>query len=239
MSLILRVDVDKPYGRTTFKDKILSKLREDYCLPAITSAGYLNHVKAFLVYLRENNIAAHIYFRTCTLPPRNWINDKLLNGHLIGLHAENTRSIETFQKELDDVKMYFSPIKLHSFTKHGSGELKLGRNHYPPYEPEKYIKWGEAMGIPFLFGNNELVNGSNRLSEGNHYYSSMYWIERKYPDSKQLDLGRVVEAAKNINVIIITHPANFIASSEIRERFNKLVLLSRQHKIPWITIENK
>lgn len=71
MPLVLRVDVDKPYGRATIKEKVLSKVREDLWLPAIPSIGYLSHLKIFLAFLSKEKIKAHIYFRKCTLPPKS------------------------------------------------------------------------------------------------------------------------------------------------------------------------
>ncbi len=116
MPLVLRVDVDKPYGRLTIKEKVLSKVREDLWLPAIPSLGYLSHLKTFLLFLKEGKIKSHIYFRKCTLPPKIWFDESLLDGHMLGLHAENTRNFETFKKELEEVQAHFFPEKISSFT---------------------------------------------------------------------------------------------------------------------------
>jgi hypothetical protein len=40
MAFILRVDVDKPYGRASFPAKVVSKIREDYWLPTVGWLGY-------------------------------------------------------------------------------------------------------------------------------------------------------------------------------------------------------
>lgn len=60
MSLVLRIDVDNPYGRATFKEKVLSKVSEAFWLPKFFPFGYLNHLNKFLAYLSEENIKAHI-----------------------------------------------------------------------------------------------------------------------------------------------------------------------------------
>ena len=62
----------------------------------------------------------------------------MCGGHKIGFHAENTRTIDTFSEELNVFKKKVSPAKVESFSKHGSGQLKLGKYHYPSFEPEKY-----------------------------------------------------------------------------------------------------
>ncbi len=54
MPLVLRVDVDKPFGRATLLEKVRSKLCEDYWYPSIVSIGYLNHLKELLHFLSEN-----------------------------------------------------------------------------------------------------------------------------------------------------------------------------------------
>ena len=235
MSLVLRIDVDKPYGRANLKEKVLSKVRENYCFPAISSIGYLHHLKKFLAFLSEEEIEAHIYFRRYTLPPKRWLSESFLDGHMIGLHAENTKNYDTFKKELEEVQAHFSPRILSSFTKHGSGQLSLGRNHYAPYEPSKYLKWAEALGIPFLFGNEE-INKSSEFSEQNQFYPRMFWIDRFYSDYERLTLQSVIDVAKEKNVIVIIHPANFMASKQVEDDMRKLVSLARQQNVCWATI---
>jgi len=237
MALVLRVDVDKPYGRTTLRDKILSKLREDYWFPAISSLGYLNYLRIFLDFLSEEEIKAHIYFRKCTLPPKRWLAGSLLNGHKLGLHAEDTRSFETFKKELEEVQAHFNPKRLSSFTKHGSGKWKGGRHHYPLYEPDKYLKWAETIGISFLFGNAEKISEPEESSGQNQFYPGMFWIERyRSNECERFTLQRVINIAKNKNVIVIIHPEHFIDIKRVENDMKKLVSLARQHNVSWITL---
>ena len=237
MALILRVDVDKPYGRSTLTDKILSKVREDYWFPAIYALGYLNHLKIFLEFLSEKEIKSHIYFRKCTLPHKRWAGESLLEGHMLGLHAEDTRSYESLKKELKGVQSCFAPKKINSFTKHGSGYLKLGRYHYPPYEPDKYLRWAETLGIPFLFGNEENIYESQNTESIYQYYPGMFWIERyRNEDSDQLTLPEVVRISINKNVVVIIHPEHFIDNKQVKTDMMELVLKARQQKVPWITI---
>ncbi|MBI5739841.1 MAG: hypothetical protein HZA16_03885 [Nitrospirae bacterium] len=238
MPLILRVDVDKPYGRANLREKVLSKIREDYWLPAISSLRYLEHVRKFLVFLADMDIKAHIYFRRCTLPPRDWINSEMLNGHLIGYHAEDTRTLETFKKELELVQSYLFPVKVSSFNKHGSGKQKLGRHHYPDYEPHKYREWGKITGVPFYFGNNELVKRSATLSAENGYYPGMFWLDRRRSDNEQLTPQEVVEEAKRNNVVVIIHPANFFADKQVEGNMRRLLSAASDNNVPWTIIND-
>lgn len=235
MPLVLRVDVDKPYGRATLKERLLSKVREDYWFPAVSSIGYLIHLKRFLVFLSKEGIKAHIYFRRCTLPPRRWLEESLLDGHMLGLHAENTKNYDTFKKELEEVQAHFFPIKISSFTKHGYGNWKGGRSHFPFYEPDKYLKWSESFGIPFLFGNG-MVNEPSEFSGQNRFYPSMFWINELHRDCERFTLQWAVDTAKESNVIVIVHPANFMAVEQVENDMRKLVSLARQQNVCWAII---
>jgi len=239
MPLVLRVDVDKPYGRKNVIQKVLSKIKEDYWFPSISALGYLSHVKYFLDFLANNNIRAHIYFRICTLPPNEWLSNTFLSQHLIGHHAEDTRSLETLTIENKIIQSFMLPLEVSSFNKHGSGNLKLGRHHYPVYEPEKYREWAIRLGIPFLFGNEELVKTSTVYSKQNGYYPNMFWIDRTYSESDQLPLEYVVRKAEYENIVVIIHPANFAADELVVNKMKKLILMAKQHNVPWITIESK
>jgi len=134
MALILRIDVDKPFGRSSLFAKVLSKAREEFYFPGLNKLGYLKDLGVFLDFLDTNSIPAHIYFRNCTAPNAQIINR--LRKHKIGFHAENTQTIDTFKHELDAFRSKFLELNVSSFTKHGSGIFKLGRHHYPPYEPQ-------------------------------------------------------------------------------------------------------
>jgi hypothetical protein len=236
MSLVLRIDADKPYGRATFLQKVMSKMCEDYWLPKISSLGYLRPLKKCLVFLAEEKIRAHIYFRKCTLPPKSWLNGSLLNGHKLGLHAEDTRSFETFKKELEEVQAHFDSKKLSSFTKHGSGKWKGGRNHYPPYEPDKYLKWAEVLGIPFLFGNHENTNELSKFYGQHQFYPSAFWIDRPYTNHDQSTLQMVIDIAKERNLIILIHCDSFVSDKQVERSMRRLIFMARQQNVSWITL---
>lgn len=235
MSLVLRVDVDKPYGRANIIEKVLSKVSESYWLPSISAIGYLKHLKIFLTFLSEHNIRAHIYFRKCTLPPNTWFNESLLDRHMIGLHAENTRSYDTLSRELDEMQKYFHPINISSFTKHGSGTWKSGRHHYPAYEPDKYLKWAERLENPFMFGNEEVYD-VNGFHEENNYYPGMFWIDRYFSNGKTPDFQWIINYARDRNVIVIIHPSNFVADKRVKANMQKLISMASQEEVSWVTL---
>ncbi len=236
MSLILRIDVDKSYGRSTFIQKVASKIAENYWLPSIPAMGYLHDLKAFLLFLSEESIPAHIYFRKCSLPPKIWFAGTLLKGHKFGLHAEDTRTFDTFKKELDNVQAHFGSERISSFTKHGSGSWKSGRKHFPPYEPEKYCKWAELSGVPFLSGNLEDMNAPAIPNGNHHFYPGAFWIDRPYTKYDDNSLQKVLDSAKERSVFVLIHCADFLAIDKVSKGIRKLVSMSKEQNVPWITL---
>src|SRR5262245_56849340 len=97
MALIVRIDVDRPYGKTPFLRHVFSRLGSDIYFPKIDSFGYLRELHVILQLLNELNARAYIFFRRCTLPSDSIL--KLIDdgGHEIGLHLENSRTLESFR----------------------------------------------------------------------------------------------------------------------------------------------
>jgi hypothetical protein len=235
MPLVLRVDVDKPYGRACLREKILSKASEYELFPRLTSLGYLGHLRTFLSFLEEEGIRANIYYRSCTLPPRKWLKEPLFADHMTGFHAENTADFETFNNELVKAQSHFRAGQVTSFTKHGSGRWKSGRRHYPLYEPQKYLEWADKVGIPFLFGNEEM-NDAGQGNGGTEYFPRMFWIDRLHLGQGKFGLSQVLDAAKKGNVIVIIHPCNFVADKKVEQNMRALVALAREEDVRWITL---
>src|SRR5688572_5219974 len=99
MALVVRIDVDRPYGRYPFYRHVLSRLSSDLYFPKIDYIGYLDELKWMLRTLNEKNAKAYAFFRRCTLPSPSVLNLIAQGGHEIGLHLENSRSYETFVQE--------------------------------------------------------------------------------------------------------------------------------------------
>ena len=231
MPLVLRIDVDKPYGNHSFVRKIASKFFEETALPC-PKLGYLDHLKDFLHILNSNKIPAIFYFRICSIPSNKLIEEIISHGHKIAWHLENSRSYETFLQELDTFKNK-SGLNPHSFTKHGSGTKKLGRFHSPPYEAEKYIEWSKKIGIPFLFGN-DLLN--EKTLHRNNFYPASFWLEKDYRDFSFCDIDQVLKKAKNEIVPILTHPENVIRDKICREELLQIIRGSKENNIQWILL---
>jgi hypothetical protein len=233
MSLILRADVDKPYGHSNLLRKVASKWVEDYFpIPVLGTVGYLSHLIEFLEYCNSVNVPGFIYHRTCTSPNAR-VSELLLWGkHKVCFHAENTRSFETFSEELNAFKKTSSPVVIESFTKHGSGKLKLGKYHYPAYEPEKYKIWSAEISTGFYFGNG-IAKNENDLFAANAFFTNMFWMERDYRDPGMNDLQQLLDAAKKQDVVVLIHPCNFHSSKVVSSDFKQLVTRASEQNVSW------
>src|SRR5260370_17698254 len=99
MAIIIRIDVDRPYGRYPAMRHILSKLSSDLYFPKVAGFGFLAELEAMLNWLNEVRARAHVFFRRCTLPSRSILGLLDAGHHEIGLHLDNSRSLPTFLKE--------------------------------------------------------------------------------------------------------------------------------------------
>ncbi len=233
MSLILRVDVDKPYGNSNLLRKIVSKVIEDFMpIPMIGSYKYLSHCIEFLEYCNSVNVPGFIYHRICTTPNKRVVQLLKQGGHKLGLHAENTRSYDTFSKELETLRKKISDLPVDSFSKHGSGVIKIGKYHYPPYEPDNYLRWAELANVNYYFGNDICQNESDLYSK-NNFFPKIFWIEREYRHENFNQLLDLVEAAKKEDVVVLIHPCNFDSTKEVKDDFKTLIELADINNVSW------
>jgi hypothetical protein len=232
MSLILRVDVDKPYGRHNIIRKIASKLKEDFLTKLTIKWGYLSHLNQFLRFCNQKNVSGHFYFRLCTAPDRKILSLMKQGNHVIGLHLENSRNIGTVKQELEEFQKFFNEYSVNTFSKHGSGTYKLGKNHYPPYEPWKYKKWAEELGIRFHSGNG-IAEKEEDLHSVDGYFENLFWLEPDYRNPNFCRIDDLIEVAKNHDVVILIHPSNFVADQNTRTDFEKLVQSSKNRGVEW------
>lgn len=234
MPLVLRVDVDKPYGNSNFFNAVRSKLSENYWYPDLVlfNRNYLSQLARFIQHCNNEKISGHFYFRMCTIPNQHITQLMQEGGHKAGIHLENTRDFSTFKAEYDNVAKRCA-LELSSITKHGSGKLKLGKHHYPPYEPDKYRKWADEIGVDFRFGN-ELCTSSEDFIGNKNFYPKIFWIEPDYRNESFSSLEELIESAKNNLVPVLIHPSNYDSTKNVKEDFIKLIGLARKNDIDWV-----
>lgn len=231
MAVFLRVDVDKPYGKHTLLRKILSKITEDFFPNYKINNIYLSHLKEFIIFCNDNDIKGTFYHRLCTRPDSETIELIKVGKHAIGLHLENSKSFETFSKEWNEIQCY-TDLKMISFSKHGSGVHKLGKYHYPIYEPSKYKTWASKLKLLFPSGNG-IPSSKDDLESIDGYYENVFWIEPTYRNNAFNNLKDLIEIAKNKDVVVLIHPCNYLADLETRNEFHHFVEMIKQNKIEW------
>jgi hypothetical protein len=231
MSLKLRVDVEKPYGNHTLVRKVVSKLIENYYPTAPKFCLYLDHLTEFLRFLKESNVKATFYHRLCNLPTQNLVKYYQDHGHQLGLHFENSRSLETLKKEL----VYFEKevkVTVKTISKHGSGSYVLGKNHYPHYEPDKYLIWAKQLNVVYPSGNG-IPCKLEDLSSKDGYFENVFWIEPEYRDMGFSSIKGLLQAAKQKDVIVLVHPESYFNYSLVRRDLIQIIEQAKILGIEW------
>lgn len=231
MAILLRVDVDKPYGHHTLFRRIASKLVEDYEVKFFSFLSYLPHLKKLLRVLNKNNVPAFFFFRLCTLPDKETMDLIEQGNHITGLHAENTRTEETFMEEVSQFNN--SGITCKCFTKHGSGTLKLGRYHYPPYEPTKYLKWSKQYKINYFSGNGTPDNEQDLIKCNDGFWPNLFWMEHDYRSNTFNTLTQFKTAALQHDVVLLIHPENFYSFPILSTELKEIIDWAMLNHIPW------
>jgi hypothetical protein len=232
MAIILRVDVDKPYGNHTIIRKIASKMVEDFIPNFNLKLGYLSHLKEFIRYCNAKGVVGTFFHRICTLPDEDTLGLLSTGGHEIGLHLENSRNKDTFYSELDLMKTKLN-LNINTFSKHGSGVYKLGKYHYPKYEPEIYKKWANEYKIKYSSGNG-IPSKPEDLYPHDGYYENIFWIEPSYRNPSFNNLVELIQIAKNRDIVVLIHPCNFLSDKNTRKEFDSLIQLANLNNIDWV-----
>ncbi len=214
MSLIIRIDVDRPYGRQSLLRQTLSRISSDYYFPKIQTLGYLADLKIIIETLDKNNAKSYIFFRRCSLPSLSIIKLIDKGQHKIGLHLENSRSYETFNHELKYIEDFLNR-KVNTFTKHGSGKFKYGFHHYAPYEPKKYIEWGKKANMHIFFGNHEDPTITDYFDNGLHIFPSAFWLEPSWRKTEKFNIKWLTKEASKRNIVLLFHPDNITVNPSL------------------------
>jgi hypothetical protein len=223
MALIVRIDVDRPYGRRPFLRHVLSRVRSDLYFPAIEPFGYLKELGVVLKMLNEKGASAYVFFRHCTLPSPSILR-LIRNGrHEIGIHLENSRSLETFVAEKEVLERHIGRSVM-ALSKHGSGSAKYGLHHFAPYEPERYVDWARNLGMKLFLGNLEDPSLQPTTdATGFRVYPSAFWIEPAWRDTKAFTIDWLMSRARSSDIVLLMHPENVLAIPQLTADFQRLV----------------
>jgi len=223
MALIVRIDVDRPYGRRPLLRHVLSRFSSDIYLPKVEALGYLTELKEMLRMLNDRKAPSHVFFRDCTLPSESVCKLLEEGGHQIGLHLEDSRSFETFSREKQSLERHTGKT-IRSVSKHGSGGAKYGRRHHAPYEPEKYVEWARRASMSVFFGNLE-----NPLLQPQAYdagfvaYPAAFWLEPHWRDTETFPVDWLLTHAAKRDVVMLVHPENVLSSAGLVADFRRVI----------------
>ena len=218
MSLILRIDVDRPYGRKGIIRHFASRISSDYFLPRMAWLRYLDELKAILRTLNHERKSAYVFYRKCTLPSPGVLELMKQGHHVSGLHLENSRTFESFRGELSLLEGHLM-TRVETFSKHGSGRYRYGWNHYAPYEPEKYLAWAKKAGMKVFFGNLD-DPAIEPIQDGPLlYFPSAFWLEPYWRDTKRFPIEWLLSEARKRDVVMLLHPENAASRREIMNEF--------------------
>ena len=230
MALIIRIDVDRPYGKQPFLRRLLSRLSSDFYFPKIETLGYLKELRIILHMLNERKARAYIFFRRCTLPSKSILRLIDEGDHEIGLHLENSRSFDNFVTEKQMLERHIGKSVL-AVSKHGSGGAKYGFHHYAPYEPDKYIEWARQSTMKLFLGNLEDPSIRPSVDETDfRAYPSAFWLEPAWRNTKVFTIDWLLSQAKPFDIVLLIHPESVLADPILTEAF-KRILFSLESRI--------
>jgi hypothetical protein len=223
MAVIIRIDVDRPYGKTPLLRHMLSRCSSDFWFPRIEVFGYLRELRKMLQILGDNGARAYIFFRRCTLATDDILELVAAGGHEIGLHLENSKSFEAFQIERTLMERHTGKQVL-AFSKHGSGRWKYGRHHFAPYEPQRYLAWAQQAQMKVFFGNLEDPTMQSRFESGGLlYYPAAFWLEPSWRDTANFSVDWLLARARSSDVVLLVHPENVLGDPDLLRDFTRII----------------
>jgi hypothetical protein len=222
MALIIRIDVDRPYGRSPWPRHVLSRVSSDCYFPRIPSLGYLAELQTMLGWLSEARARAYVFFRRCTLPSNPILRALDAGGHEIGLHLENSRSFDTFMEEKELIERRCGR-RVMALSKHGSGGAKYGFYHYAPYEPHKYVEWAGKAAMRLFLGNLEDPYLESTNVNSLMVFPSAFWLEPAWRDTRAFTIDGLLDGGKRQDVVLLVHPENVLAQLGLIADFKKII----------------
>jgi|ERR1017187_773103 hypothetical protein len=219
MALIVRIDVDRPYGKQPVFRHVLSRMSSDLCFPNINAFGYLRELEVMLRILTERGAHAYVFFRRCTMPSPSVLRLLEIGGHEAGLHLEDSRSFRTFLEERNNLERHLGK-KVLAVSKHGSGGAKYGYHHHAPYEPDRYVAWARQAGMRLFLGNLEdpflePEHDGDRFTS----FPSAFWLEPHWRDLERFTVEDLVCRAKERDIVLLVHPENVLENPELAGTF--------------------
>jgi len=210
MAIIVRMDIDRPFGKKSFIYQALSRVGSDLYFPRLHSLRYLSDLQEVLPILESYNARSYVFFRRCTFPTTSVLQALKRGGHIVGLHLENSRSLDSFKKELERLRSYTNE-EVSTFSKHGSGTHRYGLFHHAPYEPDKYVIWAKELGMKAFFGNGEDPTVQSFRDGSLRVFPSAFWLEPFWRNTARFTVDWLREQSTQRDIVLLFHPDNVTA----------------------------
>jgi len=225
MAVIIRIDVDRPFGKRSILHQAASRVASELYFPKLPGLNYLGDLQGILSLLDEKKVPSYVFFRRCTWPSSAVIRLMEAGKHVFGLHLENSRSQKTFGAELCSFEQHIGR-EISVFSKHGSGRHHYGLYHYAPYEPEKLRVWGRELGMKAFFGNLEDPTIKPYVfADKLQVFPSAFWLEPHWRDTKRFTIEWLCEESRSRDIVLLLHSDNVTADTQIMTEL--LYLLDR------------
>ena len=224
MPLILRVDVDNGYLYDKSKMlTLLNYINENYLHIVLPHLGYLKHLAEFLRVLNELGLKASLFFKYITIPHAKLKSVILSNNNLeVGLHLLSAVTYEQFIEEVKKIESAFNR-RIHGFTKHGDGDIKLSRRHAWRYEPKKYVEWCAKAGLKYFAGNEHIIPTRCIKIDNSFYFRGVFYIE-PFARKMKKTVKDVVDLVDSDEVVVaLIHPCNFVRYNIVQKEFYRLI----------------
>jgi len=223
MAILIRIDVDRSYGKHPAVRHLLSRLSSDLYFPKLAVFGFLSELQTMLGWLNDAHARAYVFFRRCTLPSKLILELLGAGQHEIGLHLENSRSFDTFEEEVRIIECH-TGSKVLAVSKHGSGGDKFGLHHYAPYEPEKYVEWARQASMRLFMGNLEDPSlEPTKVGDDLLVFPSAFWLEPSWRNTQRFPVDWLLDRGRHQDIVLLVHPENVLADPELVVDFNRLI----------------
>ena len=220
MAIILRIDVDNPYGYQTFLRKALNYLALNYDFPKIERIGYLQYLKQLLEDLEERDVPATFFFKATTIPKKE-TRLRILKMHEVGFHAVRTESFQEFLKDFQKVNNAFKGL-IFGLSKHGSGEWVGERSHTSEYDPERCIQYAKRLGLKYFSGNGEDPRVEAMVVDGIVYYPSAFWVNRRRRKAS-FTIEWLVDESERRDVVVLLHPYEWAVFNSVKQDYERII----------------
>jgi len=223
VALIVRLDIDRPYGKNPVHRHVLSRLSSDFYFPKVPALGYLKELEEMLCLLNGKGARAYAFFRRCTLPSGPVMKLLEQGRHEIGLHLEDSRSFASFSREKETLERHIGR-RVNAFSKHGSGGARYGYHHFAPYEPQRYLEWAREAGMRLFLGNLEDPALTPKHGPGGVLnFPAAFWLEPHWRDTIAFTVDWLMINAKERDIVMLVHPENVLENPELTAAFNRLI----------------